>query len=117
MFRFLQRRPERAIVFKLDNEDRYRWRVVEMPAAYWGRQELAPAVVEEHCRTVLVDTIQDSYHGLKNCFKDAKHEVTQWVEPRKVSWWVEHETTGLHRCHLVDGGIVLPDTLQQQNGA
>ena len=114
MFRFLQRRPNRAVVFKLDNEDRFRWRCTKMPLMFWGRTFLEPNEVEHHCTTVFVDTIQDSYHGIKNSFADAAGEIREWCELRKISWWVEDAKGAFHRCHLGKGGLTLPESLQKQ---
>ena len=112
MFDFLRRSIPRGIVLKEGQDGKYRWRCVNLPAS--TRKD---AVVDETlCRTVFTDSIQDGYHSVKPCFKDALREVTQWVHPSRVRWFAESGGQ-LHECGVsfARGAevIVLPASLQE----
>ena len=111
MFRFLQRRPQRGIVFKLGEDDKFRWRAVDFKANF-DDEDKQWCQVADH-RTVFTDTIQDGYHSVKQCFADAVHEVERWCPRNKVSWWLESSDI-LLRCRLQGDDLVLPNQDETQ---
>ena len=108
MFGFLQKRPHRGIVFKLGEDDKFRWRVVEVDPA-----DAAKAVLERHdCRTVFADTIQDGYSSIKPCAQDAFGEIGRWCPLGKVGWYVEHDGK-LHMVRRLAQSVELPAAMQE----
>ena len=108
MFGFLQRRPNRGVVFKLGGDDKWRWRVVEVDEADAGKEVLEK---DQH-RTVFADTIQDGYHNANRSAQDAFGEIARWCPLNKVGWYVEHDAK-LHQVRRVPRGIELPSAMQE----
>ena len=109
MFRFLQRRPARAVVFAEGKDQKFRWRVVAVPSAI-----ASDAVIDANAtRTVFVDAVGDAYHGIKPCFKDAMREITEWCLPTKIGWYVEKDGK-LHQCQLTGETLIFGETLTAQ---
>ena len=107
MFSFLQKRPRRGIVFKIGEDDKFRWRAVEIDEIKLRDRQTADS---KDCRTCFTDTIQDGYFNVRDCFQDALREIERWCPRNKVSWWLEDNATGiLLRCHLVGDAIRLPN--------
>ena len=112
MFRWLQKRPGRGIVFKLGEDDKFRWQCVRMPLEDEGK-DCVEEDKELH-RTVFVDVVSDGYPNVKHTFADAVNEVERWCPRNKVSWWLYSEAGVFLRCHLSGDTIILPNQEEAQ---
>lgn len=106
MFRWLQRRPNRGVVLAKGKDDLYRWRVVRIPKSMRG-----DSVIEDALRTCFLDTAADGYPGTKGAFRDAKREITEWVDPSRITWWLEQPKGVYLKCRYLGDTLELPEGL------
>ena len=85
MLGFLQKRPERGVVFDKGSDGKYRWRVVVVLDKHRHEGSLDAG---GH-RTVFLDQVQDGYFSVKECYRDAAAEIARWCPLNKVEWYME----------------------------
>ena len=91
---FWNRGRNRAVVAKLGDDDKWRWRMVEQ-SLFMRRMETGDTMdVEPKPATTFNDTIRDSYDWASECFEDAVLELRELIAPSRLGWFIESRGDG-----------------------